>query len=172
MTLEVYLRSFGPEGADTETLLIALGAERDDFGAWQIDLGDGAAAEVSGLGASDAKPSGARGGQVRLSGLTKRGADVLYALARNGHFAMIVPDDAAAGSVRVIVPVGLDMGLLPAGAPYDRAQIAESANALFAVLSALLDDQRAADDSPEPGLRPRPLGRGWLGRLLGRILGP
>lgn len=171
MTLEVYLRSFGPEGADTEALLIALGAERDDLGAWQIDLGDGAAAEASGLGAVDAQPSGGRSGQVRLSGLTRRGADVLYALARNGRFAMIVPDPAAAGSVWVIVPAGLDLGLLPAGPPYDQAQVAESPIALFALLSTLLEDVRPADDAPEATSRPAPLGQGWLSRLLSRILG-
>lgn len=171
MTLEVYLRSFGPEGADTGALLITLGAERDELGAWQIDLGDGAAAEVSGFGATQAQPQDGRSGQVRLSGLTRRGADVLFAIARNGRFAMIVPDTAAADGVRVVVPAGLDTALLPDEPPYDQAQTAESPNALFSLLSAMLGDVLPAETAPETASRPAPPGQGWLARLLSRILG-
>ncbi|MGQ0610735.1 MAG: hypothetical protein ACT4N9_06490 [Paracoccaceae bacterium] len=171
MTLEVYLRSHGPEGADTGALLIALGGELDELGAWQIDLGDGAAAEVSGLGATHAQPQGGRSGQVRLSGLTRRGADVLYAIARNGRFAMIVPDPAAAGGVLVVVPAGLDPALLPAEPPYDQAQVAEGPNALFALLSALRADVLSTKSAPAAASRIAPPGQGWLARLLSRILG-
>lgn len=163
MTLEVYLRSFGPAGADAEPLLIALGAEQDGLGSWQVDLGDGAAAEVSGLGAA-----GGRAGLVRLSGHTRRGADLLYALARSGNCAMVLPDTEAAGGARVFLPAGFDRALLPEAAPFDAAQSVESQSALYALLSDLLGKNRpeagnAADTAPPP-----PAALGWLRRLIGR----
>lgn len=169
MTVEVYLRSFGGAGADTGALLIAFGAELDSLGAWQVDLGDGASAEVSGLGAPAGQPDGARAGLVRLTGLTKRGADLLYALARGGGFAMILPDPEGSDGVRIFLPDRFDRALLPASASADQAQTAESPAALFVLLSECLQKTRPADAAPDEGERPTPASAGWLQRLLNRL---
>ena len=169
MTLEVYLLSFGPQGADTETLLIALGAEQDGFGAWQVDLGDGAAAEVSGLGGGHGQKSGARAGLVRLTGLTKRGGDLLYAIARGGGFALILPDPEVSGGVRVFLPSGFDPALVPLTPPYDAAQSVENPSAFFAHLSEHVDGARPEKQGSADAAPPILAADGWLQRLLGRL---
>ena len=146
MALDVYLKSFlggAPGGGDARgalTLVETFGAELDDLGAWQIDLGDGVAAEVSGL----ADLAEAEAGEfwelaclVRLSDLTPRGADFLFGLAQSGLMVVIYPHQEAPHGAYVYVPMEVDAVDLPSDALFDAAEGIETSNELHSVLAPL-----------------------------------
>ncbi len=146
MALDVYLQSFrdgAPGGGDAMgalALIRAFGAELDDLGAWQIDLGEGVAAELTGLpDLDDAQPQEewALSCVVRLSDLTPRGADFLFGLAQSGLMAIIVPHQDAPGGAYVLLPMEVDPDDLPDEDLFDAPEGVENSNELFDVLDPL-----------------------------------
>ena len=176
MALDVYLQSFlngAPGGGDAMgalSLMRAFGAELDDFGAWQVDLGDGIAAEVTGLAdLAEAQPNDiwALSALVRLSDLTPRGADFLFGLAQSGLMTVILPNQEAPGGAYVMLPMDVDPAHLPDEALFDAPEGIENSNEMYSVLEPLQvghwtvqDDELTATPQPRQGVIARFLD--WL----------
>ncbi len=174
MALEVYLESFmggEPGGGDAGAalaILRAFGARRDDFGAWQLEFGEGAAAEVTGFERLDetaADNAQALSCLVRLSDLTPRGADFLFELAQNAVLAIIVPHEEAPNGVYVLVPMEVDPADLPAAPPFDTPRGVDHSGTLFALLNPLQAGRWSVwDDELNP--RQRELEPSWTQRIM------
>ncbi len=178
MAIDVYLKSFlggvpgGGDAAGALGLFATFGATRDEFGAWQIELSDGVAAEVTDLqDLSEAEPGDfmSLSCLVRLSELTPRGADFLFGLAQSGLMAVIYPYEDAPLGAYVLVPMEVDPADLPDDALFDAAEGIESSNELYAALEPLQLGRWMVD---EGALTPRHLPHdGFWARIKDWIAG-
>lgn len=180
MALDVYLQSFrkgvpgGGDAAGALALLRAFGARLDDLGAWQLELGDGTGAEVTGMENLRQQKRSRRipalSCLVRLSELTPRAADFLFGLAQSGTMAVIVPHQDAPGGAYVLLPMQVDPADLPAEALFDAPEGIDTSDELYAVL-ARLQDRHWGTDSPGHAPPQLQVTAGFLARFIGWLRG-